>query len=83
MFLLLLPGLGDEVLLGPQNMGRIISIPETNVCLVQMDQVPADSGAMVSNNIDVDEHFAYVDLEALIFDQANNYWRPNGTVGDR
>ena len=32
--------LGDKVLLGPQNIARIISIPEADIALVQMDVVP-------------------------------------------
>ena len=32
--------LGDKVLLGPQNIARVISIPEPEMVLVQMDVVP-------------------------------------------
>ena len=43
----------------------------------------AESGAMVSNKNDLDEHYAYIDLKHLQWDALNNYWKPQGTSGDR
>lgn len=79
---LVLVGLGERVLLGPQNIGRVISVPESDIVLVQMDEVPAETGAMVSSH-DPEEHYTYLDMQHLYWDFLGNYWRPKGTVGDR
>ena len=71
------------MLLGPQNIARVISVPEPNILLVQMDTVPAESGAMVSSTRNPEEHYTYLDMYQLTWDYAGNYWRPTGTVGDR
>ena len=77
-------GLGDQVLLGPQNLARVISVPEPDILLVQMDAVPAESGAMVTAaRRNPDEHYTYLDVRQLTWDYNGNYWRPMGTVGDR
>ena len=80
---LLVPDLGDKVLLGPQNIGRIISIPEPDIALVQMDIIPSETGAMISTPKNAEEHYTYLDMNQVYFDQYGDYWRPKGTVGDR
>jgi len=32
--------LGSYVLLGPQNLARVVALPESHIALVQMDLVP-------------------------------------------
>ena len=66
-----------------QNIGRIISMPESDIVLVQMDVVPAETGAMVSNSRNPEEHYTYINLKQVYWDAHGGYWRPNGTVGDR
>ncbi|XP_074640976.1 uncharacterized protein LOC141898782 [Tubulanus polymorphus] len=78
-----IPDIGDSVLLGPQNIGRIITIPETYLAQVQMDVIPVANGAMVSNVKDSDEHYVYIDLRKVEWDHKLFYWRPKGTIGDR
>lgn len=71
------------MLLGPQNIGRVVGLPEADLALVQMDAVPTDAGAMVSASKTQEEHFTYLDLRQVWHDRTAGYWRPNGTVGDR
>ncbi|ELT99411.1 hypothetical protein CAPTEDRAFT_188526 [Capitella teleta] len=75
--------LGDRVLLGPQNVGRIISMPEPEMALVQMDIIPSESGAMISTPRDVEQRFTYLDMRLFSFDSSQGFWRQDGTVGDR
>lgn len=75
--------LGDKILLGPQTLGRIISIPESDIVLVQMDVIPSETGAMISNTKNADEHYTYINLDQVYWDNLRGYWRPKGTVGDR
>ena len=71
------------MLLGPQNVGRIISLPEPDLALVQMDVIASETGAMVSHHRNTEEHYTYLDMNQVYFDYMAGYWRPKGTVGDR
>ncbi|XP_064625626.1 uncharacterized protein LOC135486618 isoform X2 [Lineus longissimus] len=77
------PDIGDRLLLGPQNVGRIVSLPELDIALVQMDVIPTANGSMVSTVKNSDEHFTYVDLKHVRWDPQSGFWRPLNTVGDR
>lgn len=43
----------------------------------------AETGAMVSNCKNPEEHYTYIDMNLVYWDNLAGYWRPNGTVGDR
>ena len=58
-------------------------MPESDIVLVQMDSIPSESGAMISNAKNADEHYTYINLDQVYWDKARGYWRPKGTVGDR
>nr|CAB3263165.1 uncharacterized protein LOC104265755 [Phallusia mammillata] len=75
--------LGSQILLGAQNLARVIALPEQNVALVQMDSVPAPNGSVVVQTRDMEQHYCYVDVNLLEFDVFTGYWRPQGSVGDR
>ncbi|XP_046581209.1 uncharacterized protein LOC124288684 [Haliotis rubra] len=77
------PHLGDVLLLGPQTIGKVISLPQPFLALVAMDAVPVSNGAMVSKLRDSDDHYTYVNMRQLEWDVQYNLWKPLGTVGDR
>ncbi|XP_070564121.1 uncharacterized protein [Ptychodera flava] len=77
------PLLGDRVLVGPQNVGYIIALPEHDIALIQMDAVPAPNGSVVVHAKNLDVHYSYMDMKHLAWDDRNTYWKPKGSVGDR
>ncbi|XP_071117853.1 uncharacterized protein [Haliotis cracherodii] len=76
------PHLGDVLLLGPQTIGKVISLPQPFLALVAMDAVPVSNGAMVSKLRDSDDHYTYVNMRQLEWDLQYHLWKPVGTVGD-
>ncbi|XP_077980954.1 uncharacterized protein LOC144436126 [Glandiceps talaboti] len=77
------PSLGDRFLVGPQNVGYIIALPEPDIALIQMDGVPAANGAVVVHARNMDVHYSYMDMKRVEWDDKSAQWRPKGTVGDR
>nr|XP_026690274.1 uncharacterized protein LOC104265755 isoform X2 [Ciona intestinalis] len=75
--------LGSDVLLGAQNLARVIALPDQNVALVQMDAVPASNGSVVIHSSNADAHYSYIDTEKLEYDLYARYWKPVGSVGDK
>ncbi|KAK3591251.1 hypothetical protein CHS0354_010617 [Potamilus streckersoni] len=76
------PHLGDYLLLGPQTMGKIISLPQPFVALVEMDSIPSANGAMETKLKDSDDHFTYINMDQLAWDIDINIWKPKGSIGD-
>ncbi|KAK2178310.1 hypothetical protein NP493_548g01020 [Ridgeia piscesae] len=74
--------LGDQVLLGALNIAKIIAMPESDLLLVQMDRIPAETCGMMKTVKDQKDHYLYVDRKDLEWDFQCGYWRPIGTVGD-
>lgn len=77
------PHLGDPLLLGPQTLGKIVSLPQPFVALVAMDSVPVANGAMESKLKASEDHYTYVNMEQLMWDEALSFWKPKGAIGDR
>ncbi|CAC5387832.1 unnamed protein product [Mytilus coruscus] len=77
------PKLGDSLLLGPQTLGKIVSLPQPFVALVAMDSVPAANGAMQSKLKSSEDHYTYVNMDQLLWDQNMHFWKPKGAIGDR
>ncbi|XP_041357106.1 uncharacterized protein LOC121374191 [Gigantopelta aegis] len=77
------PHLGDAVLLGPQTIGKIISLPQPFLALVGMDTVPVPNGAMEFRLKDSGDHYTYLNMEQFEWSTHCCRWRPLGTVGDR
>ncbi|XP_078484829.1 uncharacterized protein LOC104265755 [Ciona intestinalis] len=75
--------LGSDVLLGAQNLARVIALPDQNVALVQMDAVPASNGSVVIHSSNADAHYSYIDTEKLEYDLYARYWKPVGSIGDK
>eukprot|EP00105_Crassostrea_gigas_P046400 XP_019930548.1 PREDICTED: uncharacterized protein LOC105347423 isoform X8 [Crassostrea gigas] len=76
------PHLGDPLLLGPQTLGKIVSLPQPFVALVAMDSVPVANGAMESKLKASEDHYTYVNMEQLMWDEALSFWKPKGAIGD-
>ncbi|XP_041133375.1 uncharacterized protein LOC121330720 [Polyodon spathula] len=80
----IMPELGDIVLLGQHNVGRILALPEPSLAHIQMDTVAAPNGSLVVHRgRHIDEHYCYVDLTLLEWDGRLGYWKPKGSSGDR
>ncbi|KAL8622518.1 hypothetical protein ACOMHN_034181 [Nucella lapillus] len=77
------PYLGDQMLLGPQTIGKIISLPQPTMALVIIDAVPVASGAVEHKLKESDHHYTYVNMKQLQWDPAHTMWKPRGTVGDK
>ncbi|CAG2215418.1 unnamed protein product [Mytilus edulis] len=75
--------LGDSLLLGPQTLGKIVSLPQPFVALVAMDSVPAANGAMQSKLKSSEDHYTYVNMDQLLWDHNMHFWKPKGAIGDR
>ncbi|XP_058876584.1 uncharacterized protein LOC131730525 [Acipenser ruthenus] len=81
---IIMPELGDAVLLGQHNVGRILALPEANLAHIQMDTVAAPNGSLVVHRgRHINEHYCYVDLTLLEWDGRLGYWKPKGSSGDR
>ncbi|XP_063410298.1 uncharacterized protein LOC134693391 [Mytilus trossulus] len=76
------PKLGDSLLLGPQTLGKIVSLPQPFVALVAMDSVPAANGAMQSKLKSSEDHYTYVNMDQLLWDHNMHFWKPKGAIGD-
>ncbi|CAF4134840.1 unnamed protein product [Rotaria socialis] len=76
------PAIGDRILTGPQSFGRIITLPDTEIAMIQLDHVLALNGAMISSSSSVD-HTQYVNMSSFEWDTSHEYWKPINTSGDR
>jgi hypothetical protein len=75
-------GIGDHLLIGPQSMSRIVTIPQANICLIQFDYLLGLNGSM-SNFGNTGDHFLYANLDYFEWDDGKKFWRPRGSTGDR
>ncbi len=71
------------VLLGPQNSGHIISVPDRNVALVMVAEATAQNGGIVSRLMHDDDRYVYIRLDELQYDPTHEWWKPNNYIGDR
>ncbi|KAK7099975.1 hypothetical protein V1264_022993 [Littorina saxatilis] len=77
------PHLGDKLLLGPQTVGKILSLPQPTMALVMIDAVPVLSGAVEHKQKEAENHYTYVNMDQLDWDGHFTLWKPKGTVGDK
>ncbi|XP_033108638.1 uncharacterized protein LOC117110139 isoform X2 [Anneissia japonica] len=77
------PVLGEKVLLGPQNLGFIIALPESSIALIQLENIPAHSGSMISKFKNHNDFYSYVNMKGMVFNGDFGYWKPKRTIGDR
>ena len=73
---------GETVLIAPQCLARIVSLPQPGIALVLMEMIPVN-GAMSSKTKSFEEHYAYIDTRELDWDFGKAYWKPKGTCGNR
>ncbi|CAF0835886.1 unnamed protein product [Adineta ricciae] len=76
------PAIADRILTAPQRFGRIITIPETDVALVQFDHVLAINGSMIANG-SFNDHSNYVNTNNFEWDAVHEYWKPKLASGDK
>ncbi|CAH1775371.1 unnamed protein product [Owenia fusiformis] len=77
------PALGDSVLLSAQSVGKIISLPECDIALVQLTDIPVPNGGVVNKSKSEDDHYTYVNMKQCYWENYSSMWRPKGTIGDR
>ncbi|XP_071954476.1 uncharacterized protein [Antedon mediterranea] len=77
------PALGEKVLLGPQNIGFIIALPEADIALIQTENRQTNGGSTLYKLENNDDFYSYVDMTIMFFDKKIGCWKPRGTVGDR
>ncbi|CAF0761761.1 unnamed protein product [Adineta ricciae] len=76
------PNIGDRVLTAPQRIGRIVTIPDTEIAMVQFDHILSAYGAMVSNG-SLSDHTNYIHLSDFEWDIVHEYWKPKCASGDK
>jgi hypothetical protein len=68
------PAIGDNVLIGPQYIGRIVTIPEADICLIQFDYLLGINGSM-SVYGQPGDHYLYAKLKNFEWDEIKKFWR--------
>jgi hypothetical protein len=77
-----LSAIGDRILTAPQKIGRIITLPETDVAMIQFDHVLAINGSMIANG-SFNDNTNYVSMNNFEWDGSHEYWKPKFTFGDK
>jgi hypothetical protein len=80
--LLFFSAIGDRILTAPQSFGRIVTLPDTEIALIQLDHVLGINGAMISNGT-LTDHSTYVNMSNFEWDSSHEYWKPKFTSGDK
>ncbi|CAF0950787.1 unnamed protein product [Rotaria sordida] len=76
------PAIGDRILTAPQSFGRIVTLPDTEIAMIQLDHILALNGAMVSNG-SANDHTTYVNMNNFEWDPSHEYWKPKFASGDK
>ncbi|UJR26452.1 hypothetical protein I4U23_007782 [Adineta vaga] len=74
--------IGDRVLTAPQSIGRVVTIPDADIAMIQFDHILSVHGAMVSNG-SLSDHTSYVHLSDFQWDATHEYWKPKRASGDK
>ncbi|CAF1332696.1 unnamed protein product [Adineta steineri] len=74
--------IGDRVLTAPQCFGRIVTIPDTEIAMIQFDNILSVNGAMISNGSFID-HTNYIHMSDFEWDLSHEYWKPKYASGDK
>jgi hypothetical protein len=80
--MLIFLAIGDRILTAPQSFGRIVTLPDAEIAMIQLDHVLAINGAMISNG-SLTDHTNYVNIGNFQWDPIHEYWRPKFAFGDR
>lgn len=81
-FLFLLLAIGDRILIAPQTSGRIVTLPDAEIAMIQLDHVLSINGSMISNGT-LTDHTHYVNVNNFEWDSQHEYWKPKFTSGDK
>ena len=73
----------NVALLTVQLMSHIMMMPEKNVALVQMPQVPNKRGHMTVNVKQPDQHYSYIDMTNCVWDCKAHIWRRRRSAESR
>lgn len=70
------PDVGHKVLLGPQRLGHIVSLPDRTVVLIQVDSMPSSRfiQADFSEHVDVEHSLCYVNKDDLEWSPKFRSW---------
>ncbi len=74
--------IGDRILTAPQSSGRIVTLPDNEIAMIQFDYVLAVNGSMTSNGT-LTDHTNYVNMGNFEWDPSHEYWKPKFTSGDK
>ncbi|CAF1548017.1 unnamed protein product, partial [Didymodactylos carnosus] len=77
-----IPAIGDRILTGPQSFGRIVTLPDAEIAMIQLDNILATNGAMVSNG-GLPDSINYVNMNNFEWDGIRDFWRPKHAIGDK
>jgi hypothetical protein len=77
-----LSAIGDRILTAPQTFGRIITLPEADVAMVQFDNILAVNGSMITNG-SLNDHTSHVSMNNFEWDAIHEYWKPKFSLGDK
>lgn len=74
--------IGDRILIAPQTFGRIVTMPDGDIAMIQLDNILAINGSMITNG-SLNDHTNYVSINNFEWDIVHEYWKPKNTHGDR
>jgi hypothetical protein len=74
--------IGDRILTAPQTFGRIVTMPEVDVAMIQLDNILAVNGSMITNG-SLSDHTNYVNMNNFEWDGMHEYWKPKFALGDK
>lgn len=80
--MLVLLAIGDRILTAPQSSGRIVTLPDAEIAMIQLDNVLAVNGSMISNGT-LTDHTTYINVSSFEWDAQHEYWKPKFTLGDK
>ena len=75
-------GIGDRVLTAPQSVGRIVTLPDSEIAMIQFDHILSLRGAMVSTG-SLSDHTNYIHMSDFEWDASHEYWKPKFASGDQ
>ncbi len=77
-----LSAIGDRILTAPQTFGRIITIPDADIAMIQFDHILAVNGSMITHR-SLNDHTNYVSMNNFEWDPIHEYWKPKFSLGDK
>lgn len=79
---LYLSAIGDRILVAPQTFGRIVTMPDADTAMIQLDHILAVNGSMTTHG-SLNDHTNYVNMNNFEWDAMHEYWKPKFAMGDK